>query len=187
MRKRIAAVVLLSAICAACGSAKPQIPESEPSDHRRIAEGYALLYGITSRQQHVGKLMLIKQESDPVDQFITELAKTVGEINAEIEDMAKRYPALTINKQFLPDVEVMSRESFEEETKKAFMDSSGHLFERRLLLTQRSALEHEQHIAKVMVGLESGTERREFWVRTDKRFGELRSKLERLLERSYFR
>ncbi len=69
---------------------------------------------------------------------------------------------------------------------KVLLASEGKDFERRLLMKQLSALEQERHIAKVMVGLETSDERRAFWERTERRFGELYVKVEQLLERDYF-
>jgi hypothetical protein len=128
----------------------------------------------------------VKLESDPVDAVISKLSDYMGELCGELEDMGRRYPALTIERQFLPVVEVKARESIAGETTKVLLDAKGKEFERHLLLKQLSALEQEQHIAKVVVGLENSAERRAFWQRTEKRLGELRSKVEQLLERDYF-
>jgi hypothetical protein len=170
----------------ACSSAKQQRP-AVATDHRTIAEGYSLLYGVASQQKDTGKLLVVKEEPDAVDRFITELAGYASELSAELEDIAARYPALAVDTQFLPEVEVEARESRAAETRDALLSSSGTVFERRLLLAQLTALEYEQHIAKVMTGLEEVEERRAFWTRTEKRLGELRDKLERLLETRYFR
>jgi hypothetical protein len=178
-------LTILAVGTGACSSAKKQTPP--PADgHRTIAEGYSLLYGITSQQKDLKKLLLVKRESDRVDAVISELADYTGELSAQLEDMAKRYPALTVETQFLPDVEVKARESIASETTKVFLASEGKDFERRLLMKQLSALEQERHIAKVMVGLETADERRAFWERTEQRFGELYAKVEQLLERDYF-
>lgn len=183
-----AAFILLTLVVATggCSSAVPQKPLSPSDGHRTIAEGYSLLYGITSQQRDLKKLLLVKVESDPVDAVISELADYTGELSAELEDMVKRYPALTVSTQFLPEVEVKTRESITAETTKVFLDTKGKEFERRLLLKQLTALEQERHMAKVMVELETTDERRAFWRRTEQRFGQLYDKVEKLLERQYF-
>ena len=179
-------VVMLSIATSACSTARPQTPMPATDKHRTIAEGYSLLYGITSQQKDLKKLLLVKVESDPVDAVISELADYTGALSAELEDMAKRYPALTVETQFLPTVEVKTRESVAAETTKTLLDSKGRTFERTLLLKQLSALEQERHIAKVMVELETADERRAFWRRTEQRFAQLQTKVEGLLERQYF-
>jgi septal ring factor EnvC (AmiA/AmiB activator) len=179
------AVVLL-AVVAGCTSTKPQEPARSTDGHRTIAEGYSLLYGITSQQKDLKKLLLVKSESDAVDTVINEIADYTGELSAQLEDMSKRYPALTVQTQFLPDVEVKARESITDETTKVFLATKGKDFERQLLIKQLTALEQERHIAKVMIGLETADERRSFWKRTEQRFGELYGKVEQLLERKYF-
>jgi hypothetical protein len=179
-------LILLALATSACSSARPQKPAPPTDGHRTIAEGYSLLYGITSQQKDLKKLLLIKTESDPVDRLISELADYTGELSAQLEDMVRRYPALTIETQFLPDVEVKARESIASATTKELLASEGKDFERRLLMKQLSALEQERHIAKVMVELETADERRTFWKRTEQRFGELYAEVEQLLERKYF-
>ena len=179
-------VMLLAIVAGACSSARQQVPPPPTDGHRTIAEGYSLLYGITSQQKDLKKLLLIKGESDAVDAVISEIADYTGELSAQLEDMARRYPALTVETQFLPEVEVKARESITSDTTKVFLATEGKDFERRLLMKQLSALEQERHIAKVMVGLETADERRAFWTRTEQRFGELYAKVEQLLERKYF-
>ena len=180
------ALILLALATSTCSSARQQIPPPPTDGHRTIAEGYSLLYGITSQQKDLKKLLLVKVESGPVDAVISELADYTRELSAQLEDMVRRYPALTIETQFLPDVEVKARESIASDTTKVLLASKGRDFERRLLMKQLSALEQERHIAKVMVELETADERRTFWKRTEQRFGELYSKVEQLLERQYF-
>ena len=180
------AVGLLVFTLNACSSMTSQEPLPPTDGHRTIAQGYSLLYGITSQQKDLKKLLLVKVESDPVDAVISELADYTGELSAELEDMTKRYPALTVDTQFLPEVEVKARESITAEATKTFLASKGTDFERRLLLKQLSALEQERHIAKVMVQLETADERRDFWRRTEQRFGLLYDKIETLLERRYY-
>jgi hypothetical protein len=46
-----------------------------------LRKGYSLLYGITSQQKDLKKLLLIKTESDPVDEVISELADYTGALN----------------------------------------------------------------------------------------------------------
>jgi hypothetical protein len=180
------AVGLLVFTLNACSSMTSQKPVPPTDGHRTIAQGYSLLYGITSQQKDLKKLLLVKIESDPVDAVISELADYTGELSAELEDMAKRYPALTVNTQFLPEVEVKTRESITAETTNIFLASKGADFERRLLLKQLTALEQERHMAKVMVQMETADERRAFWKRTEQRLGLLYDKFENLLQRSYF-
>jgi hypothetical protein len=183
---RTALLVLVTTALAACSSAKQQTPPTQPDGHRTIAEGYSLVYAIASQQKHLDKALLVKSESDPVDAVVSELSDYAGTLSAELEDMAKRYPALTVDTQFLPAVEAKARESLTVETTKALLAAQGKDFERLLLEKQLPALESEQHIAKVMVQLETADERREFWTRTDQRLGSLRAKIERLLERNYY-
>ena len=63
---------------------------------------------------------------------------------------------------------------------------AGEDLERRLLLKQLSVLEAERHVAKVMVALETAGRRRAFWTRTETRVGQLRAKVEQLLERDFY-
>lgn len=185
LKSNVVVLALAALTASACSTAKPQ--DLPPADgHRTVAEGYSLVYGIASQQKDMKKLLWIKRESDPVDKVISAIADYTGELTTQLEDMAKRYPALTVQTQFLPTVEVKMRESVAAATTKEFLDSSGKDFERRLLLKQLTALETEQHLSKVMVELETADERRAFWRGVEKRFGELRRDVEGLLQREYF-
>jgi hypothetical protein len=42
----------------------------------------------------------VKFESDAVDAVISEIADYTGELSAQLEDMTRRHPALTVDKQF---------------------------------------------------------------------------------------
>lgn len=78
------------------------------------------------------------------------------------------------------------RESIAAEATDTFLSKSGKELERELLLKQRSALEQEQHMAKVMIAIETAEERRAFWCQVEKRFTELRGDVDALLRRNYF-
>ena len=176
---------LLCLAIVGCSSTRPQTPVPA-TGHRTNAEGYSLLYGIASQQKELKKLLWVKFESDDVDAVISDLADYTAKLSAELEDMAERYPALSVDTQYLPEVEVKARESIAKETQDVFMSTKGKDFERRLLLKQLSAIEQERHLAKVMVGLETAEERRAFWVRTEQKFTEFENRVSRLLERQYF-
>ena len=169
----------------ACSASKQQ-PVAVNDGHRTVAEGYSLLYGVASQQKDIGKLLGVKFESDAVDAVITEVAGYAGEVSAQLEDMSRRYPALTINTQFLPAVEVRTREAIAQETTAEFKSTKGKDFERRLLLSQLNSLGQEKNLAKVMVELETAEERRAFWRKTQQRFETLHGKVWRLLSEQYF-
>ena len=169
----------------ACSATKQQ-PVPVTDGHRTVAEGYSLLYGTTSQQKDLKKLLYVKFESDAVDAVISELADYTGELSAQLEDMTRRYPALTVDKQFLPVVEVKTREAISQETTAEFKSAEGKDFERRLLLKQLTALGQEKNMAKVMVELETADERRAFWRKTQQRFETLHGKVWRLLSEQYF-
>lgn len=169
----------------ACSASKQQ-RVAVNDGHRTVAEGYSLLYGVSSQQKDIGKLLAVKFESDAVDAVITEVAGYAGEVSAQLEDMSRRYPALTINTQFLPAVEVRTREAIAQETTAEFKSTKGKDFERRLLLSQLNSLGQEKNLAKVMVELETAEERRAFWRKTQQRFETLHGKVWRLLSEQYF-
>lgn len=181
---RFLATLLVALSAASCSTSQPPLPP--PDDHRVITEGYSLLYKITAEQREMKKLLLIKIESDPVDRVISEIAEYTDKVHADLEDMARRYPAIMVEPEFLPAVEVKTRESISSATSDALLSRSGKEFERLLLLKQMTALEQERHMSKVMAEIETADERRAFWRRLQKGFGELESEVEQLLEERYF-
>lgn len=175
----------LAVVASACSATRQQaVPAAD--GHRTVAEGYSLLYGITSQQKDLGKLLSVKLESDAVDTVISEIADYAGELSAQLEDMTRRYPALTVEQRFLPVVEVRTREAIAQETAAEFKSTKGTDFERRLLLSQLSALGQEKNMARVMVELETADERRAFWRKAQQRFETLHGKVWRLLSEQYF-
>ena len=177
--------IVIAVGMSAC-SATTQQPVPVTDGHRTVAEGYSLLYATTSQQKDLKKLLYVKFESDAVDAVISELADYARELSAQLEDMTRRYPALTVNKQFLPVVEVKTREAISQETTAEFKSTKGKDFERRLLLSQLTALGQEKNMAKVMVELETADERRAFWRKTQQRFETLHGKVWHLLSERYF-
>ena len=79
-----------------------------------------------------------------------------------------------------------TREAIAQETAAEFKATKGKDFERRLLLSQLSALGQEKDMARVMVGLETADERRAFWRKAQPRFETLHGKVWRLLSERYF-
>jgi hypothetical protein len=102
----------------ACSATKQQ-PVPVTDGHRTVAEGYSLLYGTTSQQTDLKRLLYVKFESDAVDAVISELADYTGELSAQLEDMTRRHPALTVDKQFLSVVEVKTREAISQERQRS--------------------------------------------------------------------
>lgn len=82
-----------------------------------------------------------------MDAVISEIADYTGELSAQLEDMTRRYPALTVDKQFLPVDEVRTREAISQETTAEFKSTKGKDFERQLLLKQLPALEQDKNMA----------------------------------------
>ena len=157
------------------------MPVHEAQEHRVIAEGYSLLYGIASQQRNVDKILIVKSASQSVHSLITEIANYTTSLSKQLEDFAAKYPALRVDVQFLPEVEVKARAAIASECIKELLLTSGKNFERLLLHSQLDALQQESHIAAVMVDLEVDA-RRAFWVDTHKRLDVLHDKVARLLE-----
>src|SRR5688572_998839 len=121
-------LLIVTVTAAACSSTAKPAPSPPADGHRTIAEGYSLLYALASQQKDSDKLLIIKPESDQVDALINELSTYMAELCAELEDFSKRYPALTIETQFLPEVEVKVRESITSESTTVLLGTSGKEF-----------------------------------------------------------
>lgn len=67
-------LLALFVLTSGCGSTVRQTPPPQADDHRTIAEGYSLLYGITSQQKDVAKVLMIKSASPQVHALISEIA-----------------------------------------------------------------------------------------------------------------
>ncbi|HYG23267.1 MAG TPA: hypothetical protein VEH04_10835 [Verrucomicrobiae bacterium] len=107
-----------------------------------------LLHQLLSEEQHLSKLLLIKKESDALEELVKSISKTAAEHVPTLENMVvqmgKQSGALV-----LPPGETATRKAIAKTKQDALLAASGVEFEFEVLLTQVEALNYGTHLALV--------------------------------------
>jgi hypothetical protein len=155
-RTAVLGALLLIAGCA--GGAAPTEPAA-PAGPRR---GYALLHQLLEQEQHVAKLLVVKDETDALDRVIGDIADTTARAREDLEDLAGAAPAVALEDTGLPADERSARESIAAARRDRLLATSGREFERELLLSQNEALTYGAALADVLSRSEANPERLAF-------------------------
>lgn len=150
------------------------VPVAQSADAERVEQlgyGYTAFHDVARQLSLVDKALWLKLESDGVDELVTGMAETMGELASELDALAPLSPAVNLDDDGLPEYERAKRQSV---TIQRSLDlgmpiwgRSGHDFERVLLLSLTAALNQQRHLLKVMQGDEPNAERAE-WLRSAK-------------------
>jgi hypothetical protein len=184
------AVRLVSLVLAAlvgCSAAHEHADETARGGRPVLSYGYALLYEMVRTERFADKILLVKSESDEVKRIVGRIADHAADSKTRLEQIAKGYPAIRIDSDALPEVQVRMLRSLETEQVKDVLSRSGKDFERTLLVVLVGFVQQERHLARVMVDAETDANRRRFWTDTQRRFDAEYADALALLERRYFR
>lgn len=189
--RNVAIVALLLALsaCAALGGKKDLSERPVGEKNRVLSGGYGQLYEAASGLKLIDKLLLVKVESDEFDRVITAISTYAGELSEQLEKLDKDYPSLSIDKTYLPELEVAKRKAASTARIKdlaPFVGRTGKDFERTLLLTESGAINQQKFLAEVMIEAETSEQRKTFLRGVAKRYGELYRMDVELLNKSYF-
>ena len=175
--------IILCLTVSACASSPPPTK----GDHKLVSEGYTLMYDTVSQLKFGDDLLLIKIESDSVDEIVTDISTYSSDVQGQLEDLAEEYPDVVIlDLDLLPPMEVLTRESVAGERIPQLLSESGMAFERLLLLSQSGALNQTRHLAEVMVDTETDPKRKMYWQEVQKRLDNLYNRTVDLLNKDYF-
>ena len=189
IRYLVAAIVMVAlSACASMG--KKDLSERPVSEKNKVLSGgYAQLYEAASGLKYVDKLLLVKFETEEFGDVIKAISDYAAELSEQLEKLDKDYPSLSIDKTYLPEMEVAKRTAVQNDRIKdlaPIIGRTGKDFERTLLLTQSGALNQQRHLAEVMAEAETSEARRTFLNGVAKRYGELYRMDVRLLNKRYF-
>jgi len=185
MAARILALVL--AVLVGCSTAHQHAEEPKHGERPVLSYGYALLYEMVRTQRFADKILLVKSESDEVKRIVGRIADHAADDKTRLEQIARDYPAIRIDSDVLPEVQVNMLHSLEKEQVKDVLSKSGKDFERTLIIVLVGFVQQERHLARAMVDAETDANRRRFWTDTQRRFDAEYADALALLERRYFR
>ncbi len=174
---------------AQCETTSAQTPA--PGTQRQIlSEGYSLLYNDAGHIGLVDLVLYVKIESDGFEQVIKEISDYGDELKKELDRIARDYPAVKIDLEPLPEMEVRKRAAIGKDKALRFSPlggRSGTEYERSVLISMANALNHESHLCRVMADEEPETGLKGFLMTCEKRYVALYENVMDLLNREHFR
>ena len=187
----VASIVLMISMFTATGVAAEEAskPSAAEQSRRMLNEGYSLLRRDMSRAQHADLILLVKSETDAVNTLVKAISNYSEQVTNRLDSLAAQYPAMRVDLEPLPEMEVRKRFSIGKDRAKDFLPFVGvsqHEFERTMLISLSNALNHERHLCRVMAKEEPQPELKKFLVETEKGFEKLFVQTMELLERDYF-
>lgn len=117
------------------------------------AQAAILLYGVTRRLDHIGLLMLIKAESDPVDRLTDDIASVADAIQSDLKAYAKAQ-SFSLDTVILPEAERAARDFGQKQARGRLVRASGAEFCREFLKVQFLALNQMKNLVNVLDGLQ---------------------------------
>lgn len=123
------------------------------STRRELNYGYAQLYEVADGLSWLDEALLLKQESDIVDNYCTRLAEEMKEMQQDLDKLSAEIPAMQVDDNGLPVMESRKRAAAQEARIKdlaPFIGRTGVGFERTLLLTLSGTLNQSRYLIQVM-------------------------------------
>jgi hypothetical protein len=192
-----AAVALALAGCAGQAKKEPATARTDDVDkmseterNRVLSHGYAQLYDAANGLRWLDELLLVKFESDATQKVITDLAHYSADLKQQLEELARRYPSLTLDDDGLPLLERNKRQMQARDRAKSLaplVGAKGADFERTLLLTQSGALNQLRFLAQAIADAEKSSPRRDFALGVQRRLDQIYLEVVKLLDRRFFR
>ncbi len=187
-------ILLMVIFAAACDktetNAGPDNPSGLNEQRLRLSEGYSLLHTDASHIDLIKLVLYVKFESEEFNKIITEISNYGGELEKDLERIAKEYPGVRINLDPLPQVEQRKRRAIANDRARYFaplIGRGGREYERTMLISLANAINHERHLCQIMAEEEPDPQLRKFLLDTQKRFDDLYDKTVALLDREHFK
>jgi hypothetical protein len=176
-------------VLAGCAILEPRAKESAPTQVNvsAISEGYALLYGLVSKEKQSSQLSLIKKESPELKSLLERISETSKATATELETLARLNPPLNLKVTHLPRLEQAARESIDTETSKEILHSEGVDLEFNMVSSQLAAMNYAAHLARSLAVVETNPRRKEFLQQTDRKFSDLHGQVYKMLFSRYQR
>lgn len=166
-------------------------PRADADTQREILnEGYSILYRDARTISAVKYLLWIKVESDAFDKIIREAAAFGSDLRKDMSGLAKKYPALKLDVEALPELEKRKRFATGFDKLKDIAPVTGKKgrdFERVVLNSLANGLNQERHLAEEIAKEEPDPGLKKFMQQTTSRMDKLYERANTLLEQKYFK
>ena len=190
--RRLLLLLVSACLLAGCASVPSDSgPKgSAKRDNELLNDGYSLLYSAVSGLRFSDDLLLVKFESDRLQKVITDISKTSDKLRADLQRIAKNYPAVQIEHQPLPPIEVDKRAAVNKDRLLSIapvVGQSGPGFERTLLLSSSGALDQSRFLCRVMAESEPDANLKRFLLESEQQFARLYDEVVLLLNQVHFK
>ncbi len=192
--KWTAGVLALTTVLGIGGCAAPTAPEATglvaKRDNELLNGGYSLLYSAVSGLRFSDDLLLVKFESERLNKVIKDVSTTADKMRSDLQRIAKDYPAVQIDRQPLPAIEVETRNAVNKDRLLSIapvVGQSGPAFERTLLLSSSGALDQTRFLCQVMAESEPDPNLKRFLLDSEKQFARLYDQVVLLLNQVHFK
>ena len=123
---------------------------NKPATITAINEGYSLLHVLFEKQSEVDKALWLRKTPPEFAAVIRQIAKASREYDAQLKAFAASDAGLSLTLTPLPRAELETRASIEKAETAALLKTTGHIFRRRLLLSQVSSMQYASHLARTL-------------------------------------
>lgn len=183
-------MIILATLLAGCAVSEKSPDKANLGKQRQmLSEGYSLLYRDASKLDLSELILYVKAESDATHDVVTAVSAFGGDLEKDLERIARDYPGVRIDLDPLPEMEKRKRAAIAKDRAKHFapvVGKGGREYERTLLIGFANGLNHERHLCAVMADAEPDAGLRKFLLDTQKRYDALYDRVNALLEKEYF-
>ncbi|MEO5733141.1 MAG: hypothetical protein ABIN96_08800 [Rubrivivax sp.] len=183
--------VAMLAGCATPGAGAGVSPKpAQARDNALLNDGYSLLYEGVSGLRFSDDLLLVKFESDRLERVIKSVSSGASKLRADLQRIAKDYPAVQIDRKPLPEIEVEKRSAVNKDRLLSIAPLTGQGgpgFERTLLLSTSGALNQMQFLCQVMAEAEPDPNLRRFLTEAEQGFAKQYESVVELLNEVHFK
>ena len=152
-----------------------------------MSAGYALLYELVSKEKQSTLLSLIKKESPELKSLLERISETSKATAKELETLATIHPPLNLKVTHLPRIEQTTRDSIDKETSQQILRSHGVDLEFNMVSSQLAGMNYGAHLARSLAIVETNPRRKDFLLRTERKFSELYGQAYKMLFTRYQR
>lgn len=146
------------------------------------AQGYALVYMQADKLKNIDKLLIVKGESDRVEEITQSVAELSAAISADLEAFASSRDWVVLDREHLPPVEAGARDRMGLDIAGELLFSFGCNFEQKLLFTEAVAVLRLLGLSQEMEDRSPDDEQQELWAGLvadiEPVFGDIRGLLE---------
>jgi len=126
----------------------------------KLAGGYYLLHGLCSDEAQLPLLLDVKHAPSEIEDFADKISKTAKESSSLLEQMEDHDPAIKLDQNPLPPIELDVRQSIRDEKQQQLLfDTKDTGFVRALLVSQIEASNYAGNLAKVLAEQETKPKR----------------------------